>query len=193
MDRSSETACKPVGKVGNCASECGLGPEGNRGAVFSLDGILLAAAAPVASAAIPLERCLRTQGGPALLIVVTGFKQRSGTLRIRVYDRERLFLVRGGWIAGTRVEVPSAGDAIACLPIPGPGRFATIVRHDLNGNRRTDWGDGGGASRDPHVSIARLRPRFEEVAVAAGAGVTKVVIRLQYRQGWRIRPLSPGR
>ena len=56
------------------------------------------------------------------------------------------------------------------------------MRHDRNGNGKTDISsDGGGFSNNPSISIFNLgKPSVSKAAFQAGPGVTKITINLQY-------------
>jgi uncharacterized protein (DUF2141 family) len=77
---------------------------------------------------------------------------------------------------------PVGGQMHFCVPVPGPGRYAIAVRHDRNSNGKTDISsDGGGFSNNPKASIFNLgKPNVDKAAFAAGSGVTRISIKLQY-------------
>jgi len=130
-------------------------------------------------------------GGQAVLVTVDGFRQRSGNIRVAIYGSDpRQFLARGQTLRKINVPVTNAGAMRICVALPGPGRYAVAVRHDVNGNNRSDWSDGGGFSRNPRVTLTSLRPRYENVAINVGRGVTPVNVVLNYRFGLSIRPVA---
>ncbi|HTU12218.1 MAG TPA: DUF2141 domain-containing protein [Allosphingosinicella sp.] len=130
-------------------------------------------------------------GGQAVLVTVDGFRQRTGNIRVAIYGSDpRLFLARGQTLRKINVPVTSSGAMRICVALPGPGRYAVAVRHDVNGNNRSDWSDGGGFSRNPRVTLTSLRPRYENVAINVGRGVTPVSVTLNYRFGLSIRPVA---
>jgi uncharacterized protein (DUF2141 family) len=69
-----------------------------------------------------------------------------------------------------------------CVPVPSEGKYGIAVRHDLNGNGKTDiTQDGGGFSNNPSISILNLgKPSVHKVAFAAGPGVTRITVNLKY-------------
>jgi uncharacterized protein (DUF2141 family) len=69
-----------------------------------------------------------------------------------------------------------------CVPVPSEGKYGIAVRHDRNGNGKTDFTqDGGGFSNNPGVSILNLgKPSVNKVAFDAGPGVTRITINLKY-------------
>ena len=54
--------------------------------------------------------------------------------------------------------------------MPRAGRYAVAVRHDVDGDGN-DWGDGGGFSRNPKLSLLNLKPKYQNVAIPVGYGV----------------------
>lgn len=130
-----------------------------------------------------LARC-GAQSGPAMLVEVAGFKGGTGTIRVQSYPAERgRWLAKGGWI--NRIETPvrlNGGRMRFCLPVPDAGRYGIAVRHDRNGNGKTDlWQDGGGFSNNPKLSVFNMgKPAAEKVAVSVGNSPANVAITLQY-------------
>ena len=77
-----------------------------------------------------------------------------------------------------------------CVALPRAGSYAVAVRHDVDGNGRSGWSDGGGFSRNPDISLTNLRPRYQNVAVNVGDGPLPVRVVLNYRFGLSIRPVA---
>ena len=151
----------------------------------------LALAAQPASAQVlgsDAAYCRSGTGAAALLVHVDGFKARSGNIRVNVYNSAATFLERGRYVRQINVPVTRSGPMRVCVRLPGTGQYAVAVRHDVAGNGN-DWGDGGGFSRNPRLSLTSLRPNFRNVAVAVGAGVQNVSVVLNYRFGLSIRPV----
>ena len=152
-------------------------------------GAAFALPAP-ASAQLGADAGVCRSGGNAVLVTVDGFRQRTGNIRVAIYGGDpRLFLARGQTLRKINVPVTASGPMRICVALPGPGRYAVAVRHDMNGNGRTDWGDGGGFSRNPRVTLTNLRPNYNNVAINVGRGVTPVGVVLNYRFGLAIRPV----
>ena len=154
---------------------------------------LMSAAAAIASVpamahgqeiANNLERCAPDAKGPAVLIDVRGFSAPSGKVRVQSYRATKAeWLTKGEWLNRIETSVaPRDGAMRFCMPVPKQGRYAIAVRHDSNGNGKTDISrDGGGFSNNPKLSIFNLgKPGVEKAAFNAGAGVTKITITLQY-------------
>ena len=149
--------------------------------------ILVLAAAP-AAAQRNTAGC--TAATPHRLIVdIRGLRAGTGGVRVQLYDAAG-FLEKGRWLA--RVEAPAGGrrNVEVCIPVPRPGTYGVAVRHDANANGRSDSGDGGAFSRDPKLSILRLKPAFTQVAVPLGAGTSRVSVTMNYRHGFSVGPDS---
>ncbi|MEO6579907.1 MAG: DUF2141 domain-containing protein [Sphingomicrobium sp.] len=127
---------------------------------------------------------------PAVMVHVTGLKNGSGTVRVQAYGPTAAnYLKKGEW-AG-RVDVPLAGrrSVDVCLPLPAAGHYSLAVRHDSNANRKSDWNDGAGFSRNPQLSLLG-RPSFAATAVAVQRGPTRLTVVMNYRQGMTVAPIG---
>lgn len=152
--------------------------------------LTVAAGLPVSAAAAAVAgdgACVA--GRPSVQVRVSGFKQATGTVKVAIYA-ERNFLTKEGTLRKVKLPVRSPGPMDICLAVPGPGRYAVAVHHDLNGNRSKDRADGGGFSRNPQLSIVNLRPRFSAASFDVQASTRVVPVRLQYLQGLRIAPIQ---
>jgi uncharacterized protein (DUF2141 family) len=137
--------------------------------------------------------CNPRSGRTALIVNVRGFRARSGSLRIALYGSDPAdFLARGGSVRRVDVPVSRAGTMQVCVAVPGSGRYAVAVRHDENGDGRTDWNDGGGFSRNPALSLPNPRPDYDEVAFNVRPGVQSIDVTLNYRTGLSIGPVPGG-
>ena len=126
---------------------------------------------------------------PAVLVHVTGLKNGAGKVRVQAYGPGSAnYLKKGAW-AG-RVDVPLGGKRSIdiCLPLPAAGQYSVAVRHDSNANRKSDWNDGAGFSRNPKLSLLG-RPSFGQTAVPVKAGPTKINVVLNYRNGMSVGPV----
>ena len=127
------------------------------------------------------DKC-REGAGPAVKIDISGIKPAQGTLRVQLYPGNADdWLKSGRWL--DRIEVPARGaTATVCMPVPGPGTYAIAVRHDVNGNGKTDIRtDGGGMSNNPAISILNLgKPSFDKTAFSVGNDVKRISIRMRY-------------
>lgn len=128
-----------------------------------------------------LSRCAAGKG-PAVLVSVRGVKEAKGVVRVQSYSATAgSWLAKGRWL--NRIESrANAGNMSFCVPVPSEGKYGIAVRHDRNGNGKTDiTQDGGGFSNNPSVSILNLgKPSVGKVAFDAGPGVTRITINLRY-------------
>lgn len=134
--------------------------------------------------------CRPGAGQSAVLVSVNGFKERTGRIRVQLYRANDEFLARGRYLQ--RIDLPVSGGAGPmrfCVNAPAPGRYAIAVRHDVDGNGSSGWNDGAGFSRNPSLSLTRLRPNVGDVAIDVGHGVTPVNVVLNYRFGLSIHPV----
>ena len=156
----------------------------------------LALVAPVGSvqaAAIGPDAAVCRPGveSAAVLVRVIGFKARTGNLRVQVYgDDPADFLAKGAKLKRIDLPVTAAGPMDVCVALPRPGNYAIAVRHDIDGSGKSGWNDGGGFSRNPHISITSLKPRFQDVVIGVGPEPTAIDVVLNYRQGLSIKPLA---
>ena len=74
------------------------------------------------------------------------------------------------------------GTMMFCLPVPKSGTYAIAVRHDVNGNGKTDLStDGGGMSNDPSINIFNLgKPSYKKTAFEVGNEVKSISIQMKY-------------
>jgi uncharacterized protein (DUF2141 family) len=152
-------------------------------------GVVAPASAAEAALGPDAASCRAGSGEPALLVNVSGFKSRTGRVRVQIYDASN-FLVKGKRVR--RIDLPVTSSAMPiCVSLPGANSYAVAVRHDTDGdNDKGDWSDGGGFSRNPKISLLKLKPSFSQVAVPVGKGVKSVNVVLNYRQGLSIGPVA---
>ena len=121
--------------------------------------------------------------GPAVRVTVTGIKESKGTMRVQSYrGTQQDWLEKGKWI--NRIEAPArAGSMTFCMPVPAPGTYGIAVRHDINGNGKTDiFADGGAMSNNPSINIWNLgKPSYKKTAFKVGNGVESITIAMRYR------------
>lgn len=171
-----------------------LGP---RALAVAAAGTLLAATPAVAKASAIGPAAARCNANDtAVLVDVSGFKARTGTLRVQIYDANpKTFLEKGKYLE--RVEVPASRAANAsgiCLPVERPGRYVVSVRHDINGNGKSDRSDGGGMSGNPDTSLGDLifkrKPSLARVSFAVGGATQRVPVVLNYLNGTSFEPVG---
>ena len=135
-------------------------------------------------------RCRSGSAEPALLVNVTGLKNRRGEIRVKVFgSNPDEFMVRGKGVRRLDVPVTGAGAMQICNALPRTGTYAIVVRHDADANGKTSWNDGAGYSNNPSLSLMNLKPPYKKVAVAVGNGVRPVSVVLNYRRGLSIAPV----
>jgi uncharacterized protein (DUF2141 family) len=155
----------------------------------SLAGISSAGAAIGPHAA----RC--AAGEASVVVNVTGFRVRTGTVRVQLYAANpRTFLERRQYLVRVDLPVTSSGDMPVCVPVTAAGRYAISVRHDANGNGRSDRSDGGGFSGNPDVSLfdlaLRRKPSLARVGFNVGAEPVRVNVILNYVRGSSFEPVG---
>ncbi len=96
------------------------------------------------------------------------------------HGTEADWLESGRWLY--RIEQPArAGNMSFCLPVPASGSYGVAVRHDVNGNGRTDiTSDGGAMSNNPSINILNLgRPSIRRTRFEV-SGVTTINVNMRY-------------
>ncbi|UKK85871.1 DUF2141 domain-containing protein [Sphingopyxis sp. BSN-002] len=126
-----------------------------------------------------LSKC---RSGPSTLVQINGVKAGTGRIRVQSYRANASeWLAKGRWI--TRVEVPArAGSMTVCVPLPAAGSYGIAVRHDVNGNGKTDLSaDGGGMSNNPSINIFNLgKPSYKKTAFEVGNAPRTISISMKY-------------
>lgn len=150
----------------------------------------LAAPAPAALAG-PYGTACRA-GEPAVVVRVQGLKTRTGVVRVQLYESNRAtFLEKKAYLE--RIDVPASGAMDICVPVPRAGSYAISVRHDVNGNGKSDRADGGGFSGNPDVSLFDLatkrKPDLRKVSFAVTDRPVTVSVLLNYVQGLSFKPI----
>ncbi|MBF6603818.1 MAG: DUF2141 domain-containing protein [Sphingorhabdus sp.] len=154
-------------------------------APFLLSAALLVVPASMANAnqtiSNNLSKC-SPGNGPAVMVKVNGIKESSGNMRVQSYrGTSEEWLKKGAWLS--RIEMPAKrGTMMFCLPVPKSGTYAIAVRHDVNGNGKTDLStDGGGMSNDPSINIFNLgKPSYKKTAFEVGNEVKSISIQMKY-------------
>jgi uncharacterized protein (DUF2141 family) len=141
-----------------------------------------AAAAPAYHQKISNEPGRCAGDGSAVKVNISGIKPAQGILRVQLYRATAAdWLQTGRWL--NRIEVPArSGSATVCMPVPGPGTYGIAVRHDVNGNGKTDIRtDGGGMSNNPSINILNLgKPSYKQTAFPVGSGIKTISIQMRY-------------
>lgn len=147
--------------------------------LFAALGLSPAPVSAGANIANVIESCRGE--GPAILVNVSGIRSSEGDIKVQTYRATKSeWLKKGRWLK--RIEQPARQGVMSfCLPVDEPGTYAVAVRHDRNGNGKTDiTKDGGGMSNNPSISIWNLgKPSYRKVGVEVRQ-VTPVSIRMRY-------------
>ena len=126
-----------------------------------------------------LAKC---RSGPSTLVQISGVKAGSGKIRVQSYRANASeWLAKGRWL--TRIEVPArAGSMTVCVPFPQAGTYGIAVRHDFNGNGKTDLSsDGGGMSNNPSINIFNLgKPSYKKTGFDVGNAPKTISITMKY-------------
>ena len=134
--------------------------------------------------------------GPAILVHVAGLKDRQGQVRTRIFGgAPSTWFDKRNALKRTEVPIPANGAVDICMPVERPGVYAVDIRHDTNGNGKTEIADGGGLSGNPDVSlfdiVLKRRPPADKVSVRVGDGITPVTIIVKYKQGGSFKAIAP--
>ena len=157
--------------------------------------VVVAFAAPASAGALGPDAAVCDAGRePSVLVRVEGFKARTGKLRVQIYGGDPAeFLEKGKWLKRIDLPVTRSGTMDICVGLPAAGNYAVAVRHDVDGNGKSSWNDGGGFSRNPHLSLTSLKPKHSAVVIPVGAATRTVDVVLNYRSGLSIRPIEGTR
>ena len=150
-------------------------------ALFAVSVLAFAATAQAEGRVISndLSKC---RNGPSTLVQISGVKAGSGKIRVQSYRANASeWLAKGRWL--TRIEVPArASSMTVCVPLPQAGAYGIAVRHDFNGNGKTDLStDGGGMSNNPSINIFNLgKPSYKKTAFEVGNAPRTISITMKY-------------
>ncbi|MEG3089443.1 DUF2141 domain-containing protein [Sphingomonas sp. PB4P5] len=155
---------------------------------------------------LPMLALLAVQSGPAaaqcapgtqhpVLVKITGFKNRTGQVRVRLFGGSTAtYFDKKQVLVRTEIATPRGGAVTICVAAPRPGVYAVDVRHDVNGNGKTDRADGGGTSGNPDIGlmdvIFKRKPSPAITQIRVGNGPTAVAIQLKYLQGGSFKPVA---
>jgi uncharacterized protein (DUF2141 family) len=164
--------------------------------MLSIAAATIALAIPAAAHAVILgpDAATCANGERGVIVNVTGFKQRTGKVRVQLYAAQSSFLDKGAWLQRVDVAVPRSGTAAICVPVSSPGKYVVSVRHDLNGNGKSDMKDGGGFSGNPDVKLTDLmrkrKPSLSETSFSVGESTARVNVVLNYVRGLSFEPVG---
>ncbi|WP_328598338.1 DUF2141 domain-containing protein [Pontixanthobacter gangjinensis] len=128
-----------------------------------------------------LSKCSPSSSS-AVKVTVRGIEASTGKIRVQAYKGIKAdWLVSGRWLS--RIEASAiSGTMTFCIPVSGPGTYGIAVRHDKNGNGKTDLSkDGGGMSNNPSINIWNLgKPSYTKTRFSVGEGVKAITIDMKY-------------
>ncbi len=162
--------------------------------------LLLLAAGPVKpnpSLGKAEAACRVHEAGPALLIAITGLKDRKGVVRAELYPaNDSDFLADDAALINAQKlfrrvdqDLPATGPVVLCLRVPGPGRYSLSVLHDRNRNLKWDkLSDGLGFGGNPKLGWSK--PKAAVASVVVGNEPTRTEIVMNYLSGLKYRPLE---
>jgi uncharacterized protein (DUF2141 family) len=159
-------------------------------AVAALASLLSLAPAQAEVFGTDAADCASGASGPAMLVTVTGFKDRSGRLRVQYYPAEENdYLGSGRYIRRQEMPVSPSGDMQVCLKLAAPGDYVMVALQDRNSDGKLSvWGDGIGFSNNPKIPLGK--PPLKNTRFTAGPGVNKMEIVLNYMHGLSVRPIK---
>lgn len=156
----------------------------------------VALVAPVAAQGATLgpAAALCNSNATAVLVDVRGFKAHKGSLRVQVYNANATYLEKRKWLERVDVPVSASGNMQVCLPVSRPGNYVVSVRHDLNGNGKSDRSDGAGLSGNPDMKVTdfifKRKPKLATVSFAVGNNTKRVPVVLNYVNGLSFDPID---
>jgi uncharacterized protein (DUF2141 family) len=157
----------------------------------------LALSAPLVAQATTLgpaaARC--DANASAVLVEVAGFKARTGTLRVQLYAaNSKTYLEKRQWLDRVDVAVAKSGPMRICVPVEKAGDYVVSVRHDINGNGKSDRSDGGGLSGNPDMKLSdfifKRKPALAATRFTVGANTKRLPVTLNYVNGLSFDPVK---
>ena len=161
--------------------------------------LLLAAASGHAEAKLAGTEgasCRAGETGPALRAEISGFKDRTGNVRIELYpavegdflSSSKVLIEAGKTFRRVEVPVPASGAVTMCIRAPHAGEYAVSVLHDRKGDGKfAAMSDGAGFANNPRLGLSK--PKAAAATLAIGPGVTDTHIVLNYFRGFSFGPI----
>jgi uncharacterized protein (DUF2141 family) len=160
-----------------------------RSAILMAAFIGLGAALPAGAQAQALgdAGACEAGAGPAILVAVTGLKDRKGDLKLELYpptaedftQDDRKLIAAGKVFRRVRVPAPPSGPVSLCIRVPRPGRYALLFTHNRDGRNKFEYTiDGAGLASNKRIGFAK--PKVDAAIVTVGSGVLAAAIRVQY-------------
>lgn len=135
--------------------------------------------------------CADNPTGTAVRVRVAGLKSREGFIRVQLYNgTEAEFLEKGRWLVRMQGPVPAKGPVVICLPLQAVGKpFGIVVRHDSNGNSKSDLTeDGFGVSNNPKLGLSK--PKATAASFIAQPGIVDMAVTVNYLSGFSMKPVK---
>jgi uncharacterized protein (DUF2141 family) len=156
-----------------------------RSGLLALGAVVLVPANAGAAQMLGVPSICNAGNEPSVLVRVSGLKDRGGKIRVRTFGGSpSTYFDKTKVLKRVEYDLPDSGPVEVCVPVPAAGTYAVDVRHDVNGNGKTDRSDGGGASGNPKVSLLDIlfkrKPPARQVQVQVADGTTVVPITLRY-------------
>jgi len=168
--------------------------------MIRLFAALMLASLPVAARGPAYGSCSGVEGETAAVVHVSGFKDRTGNLRVELYpatDEDflapgRLLREQGKTFQRIDIPTPPEGDPVVCVALPAEGLYAIAVLHDRNASGKLDpFSDGFGFPNNPRLGFSK--PAVGKVSFTAGAGQTRIDVLLNYWNGLAAKPVRRPR
>lgn len=118
-----------------------------------------------------------------LVVQVERLRNERGVVHLCLTRNATHFPDCGSDPTAVKNTVPAAATIVVRFTGIEAGRWALSVFHDQNRNERLDTmvgipREGFGFSRNPAISFRA--PRFDQVVLDLGAGITRQTVRMQY-------------
>ena len=156
-----------------------------------LAAALLMAATPAGAQVLGSDAAACSAGGgSAILVQVTGLKDRKGRIKLELYpateadflkDDDNL-VAEGKTFRRVWANTPGSGPVNVCIRVPRPGRYALLVTHDRDGkNKFNFFQDGAGFVGTGKLGMSR--PKVDQAIIDVGGGIVERTVRMQYLRG----------
>jgi uncharacterized protein (DUF2141 family) len=145
---------------------------------------------PTASLGKAQAACRVNETGPALLITAVGLKDRKGLLRAELYpnndkdflEDDAILINAGKTFRRVDLALTASNDPTLCMRVPSAGKYTLSLLHDRDRNLKFGFtSDGIGFSNNP--KLARSKPKASAATITASSGITRISIRMYYRNG----------
>ena len=134
--------------------------------------------------------CRRNETGPALLITAIGLKDRKGLLRAELYPNndndfladDAILVNAGKTFRRVDLALTASNEPTLCMRVPSAGKYSLSLLHDRDQNLKFGLkSDGIGFAGNPKLGWSK--PKAAISAVNASSGITRISIRMNYRNG----------